>query len=263
MDLGTLSAPNRFTFERFTATALWQPLGADSYFHFGSIDSQTADEGISREKVDFKLDGNVDLAYDEVVSIAPVLTLKGKQFHSTILPLLLMGEAGADTSQASNGSATRTIAGIVRSKTYDLGGRNLSSLVAMKGATLLVAGIDYFFDAGKGLFRIAETSVNVATGDTVILTWAQPLLTREVYTAFKTLNSLGTLLLLLMDEHWIVPVVEMRMPGSISRDKANDGDPLKTNQWALRFALEGQPTVLRLAEFDELLFDDGSIVEFA
>jgi hypothetical protein len=264
MDQGTSLVPNRSTFDRFTANAIWYP-GVDAGgFDLGVIDLHTLDEGISREKVMINLEGNVELGYDEIISVAPVWQLKGKQFHSLILPLLFMGTRGADVTQTASSGVDRTVIAAL-GQTFDFGARSVGNSVVtvpVSGYTA-IPDVDYFIDESRGTIRFPIDAAGIAEGDEVNIHFQRRLLTREVYIAFNQLNQPGNLQLFLMDSHFAEPVEEIFMPGSISRDKGSDGDPVKTDQWALRFACEGQPTILRLARWDEFLLDDDSVLEYA
>jgi hypothetical protein len=262
MKQGTTSTPNRGSFNRLTATAIWFPTGLGYGFHLGIIDMHQADEGIQREKVQMGAEGGVRLLFDEVVSVAPIWTLKGKQFHSTILPLIYMGSASGNIAQ-SIGTGTVVSLSAQLGKTFDLGYRSITSVVVTVAAITKLINVDYYIEPNKGLIRFPTDAAGIAEGDAVDITFNRPALTREAYIAFNQLNQAGQLMLFEMDGRVVGPLTEIFMPGTISSDKANEGDPLKTNQWALRFALEGQPTILKSGDWDNLLLDDDTILEFA
>jgi hypothetical protein len=95
--------------------------------------------------------------------------------------------------------------------------------------------------------RLPTVAAGIAAGANVVVTFDRPALTRESYTAFNLLNQSGTLKLFQMDTFGVAPLEEASLAGSISRDKGSDGDPTKTNQWALRFALNGFGNFIRRA----------------
>lgn len=266
MEQGTTLLPNRGSFDRLTAAAIWYPGGYQvgiGGYSLGVIDTQMIDEGISREKVPFSIGGQVVLGYDEVVSVAPILTLKGKQFMTLIVPLLLMGTRGADVLQAGGAGLTTVPLTAVLGREFDLGYRKLFNVVVVVGATTMIEGVDYFLDAGNGQLRFPQVAAGINAGDAVVVTFNKPALTRNGFIAFNQLNQQGDLRLLETSGLVDGPTSEFLVPGSLSRDKASDGDPMKTNQWSLRFAIEGQPSILRAGNWDELLLDDLSVLEFS
>jgi hypothetical protein len=259
LDLGTPLLPNRFTFNRFTATCVWYPGSAvpavDGGYHLGVIEGQMLDEGIAREKVPNPIDGAVNLLFDEAVSVAPIWTLKGRQFMTTILPLLHMGTAGSNQVQGA-GSTSRPFTAYV-GKTIDIGSRNISAVTVTDTATGLITyieGLDYFLNAPQGLIRFPNSGGSITDGEGITIAFTKPALSRETYVAFNNLNQSGNLQLFLMDAHFQPPAEELFIPGVLSRDKGNTGDPMKTDMWQLRFACEGQPNVLRIGQFDEWLY---------
>ncbi len=247
MEQGTNSQPNLATFNRLTGKAVWFKTGALGGVDLGNIDMYGMDEGIAREKIMLAIDGNVVLGLEEAVSVSPVWTIKGKQYHSSVIPLILMGTRNADVVQTASGSVTLTIPGITLGLTYDIGARNITVASVTVGGAAKTADVDYYLEANKGLIRFPNSAAGIVDGATVVITYSKPAITRETYTAFNNLNETGTLRLFEMDNKSQIPLSEMSLPGTISRDKGSDGDPTKHNQWALRLALNGQPTALRRA----------------
>jgi hypothetical protein len=264
-DQGTSLLPTRLSFDRLTGLAVWYPGGYAPFiggYHLGVIDTHAIDEGIAREKVTIAAGGSVDLLFEEIVSVAPILSLKGKQFMTTIVPLLLMGTAGALDQQSSRAALVVTISAEL-GKSFDLDSRNLSSAVVDVDGVVKMPEVDYFIDLALGLIRFPNVAAGIAEADAVNVTMSIPGLGRDTIIAFNRLNQAGDLRFFQTSGFSPAPVIEMLLPGSISRDKGNDGDPVKSNQWALRFALEGTPQILRIGLWDELLLDDGGALIYA
>jgi hypothetical protein len=164
--------------------------------------------------------------------------------HDSILELIYMGTRNADIVQSSGTGITFSFVAVL-GQTFDIGARNVTLNNVKVGVATKVFDTDYFFDAGNGLIRLPNIAAGIAAGATVVVNFERPALTRTSVTAFNQLNQSGTLKLFDIDGFSAIPVSEGALAGSISRDKGADGDPTKTNQWALRFALTGTPTFLR------------------
>lgn len=244
MEQGTSLIPNRYSFNRVTAKASFTKTGDTGGIPLGVIDMTAMDEGASREKVMFPFNGNVVLGYDEVVSVAPIYTIKGKQMHDAILELVYMGTRNADVVQSAGSTQTFSFVA-VRGRVFDIGARDVTLDFVKVGAATKVADVDYFFDAGNGQIRLPESPAGIADGNTVVVTFERPARTRISITAFNQLNQTGVLRLFEMDGFSALALSEASIAGSVSRDKGADGDPTKTNQWALKFSVTGAPTFTR------------------
>jgi hypothetical protein len=248
IEQGTLSTANRASYDRLTGKAVFFEDGVSHGVDFGLIDMTAAEYGIEREKIMAAIQGNVVQAFEETVSVSPIYTLKGKQFHAQIMPLVLLGTRNADVAQAQANGATTVIANVTLGGTYDIGARNISAVVVTQAADTLEADVDYFLDAAAGFIRFAFVpSSKLSGGESVTVTFNKPAITRESHTAFNKLNRDGVLKLLEFDNKSSVVKNEWAFPGSLSAENPGDTDPTKSKQWSFRFSLNGQPTLLRRA----------------
>lgn len=245
MEQGTLTTPNRSSFDRLTGKAQFVEDGLAYGVDLGLIDMTAAEYGVEREKVMAAIAGNVVLAFEETVSVSPVWTLQGKQFHSQILPLLMLGTANADVVQSSGSGINVDISTPVAGGTYDLGYRNISALVVESDGDTLVSGVDYHADLAAGWIRIPLSGYSFTLSDGISCTFTKPAITRESITAFNRLNRDGTLKLLEFDNKSAIVKNEWSFPGSLTVENPGDTDPTKSKQWSMRFSLNGQPTLLR------------------
>ncbi len=246
MEQGTLTAPNIASLDRLTGKAIFFPTGSAGGTDLGDIDMFKLDYGAKREQINFHIDGNVSLALEETISVAPVFSIEGKQFHTSIMSLILMGTRGTDTSQVSATAATLTITAKV-GQTFDIGARNISNVAVTVAGAPKVADVDYFLEANKGLIRFPNVAAGIADGASVLITFDKPAITRENYTAFNNQNIQGTLKVFGMDNRSPIPKSEWTLPGNFTVDKGGDNDPAKHKQWSIRYAVIGQPTLLRRA----------------
>lgn len=246
MEQGTLTAPNIASLDRLTGKAIFFPAGQAGGIDLGDIDMMKLDYAPKRETVDFHINGNVVLGVEETISVSPVFSIDGKQFHSAIMPLVLMGTRNSDVSQTSATGATLTIVAKL-GQAFDIGARNVTNMVVTNaGATITyIADVDYFFDPYTGIIRFPSAAAGIADGASVLLTFNKPAIVRDSYTAFTNENLQGTLKVFGMDNRSGIPKSEWTLPGNFTVDKGGDNDPAKHKQWSVRFAVIGQPTVLR------------------
>lgn len=246
MEQGTLTTPNLASFDRLTGKAIFFATGSAGGVDLGDILMEKFDYNPKRETVDAHIDGNVIQILEETIATNPVFTIDGQQFHSAIMPLILMGTRNADVTQASGTASTAAITAKL-GQTFDIGARNITNVIVTVSAATKVADVDYFLEANKGLIRFPGTAAGIADGASVTVTFDKPAITRDSYTAFNNQNLQGILKLFEMDNRSPIPKYEYSINGTFTVDKGGDTDPAKHKQWSIRFALNGQPTVLRRA----------------
>jgi hypothetical protein len=234
--------------ERTTGKFVLFPTGQTGGIDLGIIDMSKVDYGTQREKTMLPIEGEVVMAEEEVISVSPVITLDGRQFHSPIKPLLLMGTRNADVVQSSATGATAIIIAKL-GQTFDIGKRNVTAFVLTPtaGGAAYVEGVDYFLEANKGLVRFPVVAAGIADSVSVTGTFNVPALTRESYTAFNKLNLTGTAKYYEVDNKSSTVRNEWAIPGTFSMDAGGDADPAKKKKWTAKFSVNGQPTVLSRA----------------
>lgn len=244
MEQGTLTTPNIASLNKITGKAIFFETGVSGGIDFGDIMAHKLDYGIEREKDQWAIDGAVVLAAEDAISVAAVFSIEGKQFHTQMNPLLLLGTANADVVQSSATGATTAITAKL-GKTFDIGARNITNVVVTVSAATKVADVDYFLEANKGIIRFPNVAAGIAAEAAVVVTYDKPAITRESITAFTKLNRQGSLKIFEMDALSAIPRAEWTLPGTLSADNGGEGDRAKAQKWTVRFAVNGQPTVLR------------------
>ncbi len=261
MEQGTASQPNPASLDRLTGKAIFFPAGSAGGTDLGVIELHRLEYGPEREKYRVPITRSVVLETEETISVSPVFAIEGRQFHTMVLPLLLLGTRSADATQTAATGATLTITAQL-GRTFDLGARNVTNVVVVKlvGGATQTEGQAYFLEANKGLIRFPNWPYGIEDGASVIVTFDRPALTRESYAVFDQLNQTGTLKLFEMDSRLRSPKAEWTVPGTLTAESGGDGDPLKFRKWKVRFSPSAAPQVLRRLDFVPLLYDDSTEV---
>jgi 5-enolpyruvylshikimate-3-phosphate synthase len=243
MEQGTVTQPNLQSLERTSGKIIVFPTGSAGGLDLGVIEIVKVAYGVKSDAVMFAIDGNVVLGTKENVSVEPVLTMTGQQFHSAVRALLLLGTKNADVVQTSGSAATLTVTAKL-GQTFDIGARNLSNVVVTVAAAVKVEGTDYFLEPSKGLIRFPAVAAGIADGASVLITFDKAALTRESITAFTNLNQTATVKYYEMDNKSATVRNEWTITGTLSVTAAGDADPTKFKKWTAELAVSGQPTVL-------------------
>lgn len=246
MEQGLPTSPNLGSLDKLTGKAIFFELGSAGGVDLGDIQMHKLDFGVERDKGQWAIDGNVVLAYDDVISVSPVFSIDGKQFHTPMNPLLLMGTRNTDVVQSAASGATFVFTARL-GQSFDIGARNVTLTSVTVAAAGRVRDTDFFFEEKTGIIRLPVVAAGIADGVTVTVTFDKPAITRESITAFNKLNREGTLKVFEMDNRSPVPKAEWALPGTMSVESGSDGERAKERKWSVRFAVNGQPTVLRRA----------------
>ncbi len=261
MEQGTASQPNLASLDRLTGTAVFFPLATPlEGIHCGDIEMHALSFNPQREHFVKVAGRDILLGSDDTIAIAPVLSIEGRQFHSAILPLLLLGTRNANLLQSYVSAGALTLTARL-GKTFNLGALNLRNVVVNYPGGIAIPDVDYFLEANKGLLRFPEFPPNIADGDSITVSYQAPALAWESYAPCTQLDLEGTLQLYEMDTAGVKAL--WTMPGIITADSLGDGDPSKHRKWKLRYALTNLPALCRRAGGSSVLtYDDGSPVIF-
>lgn len=244
MEQGTASQPNPASLDRLTGKAVFFPAGSPGGTDLGDIEMHKLELGLSREKFRLPVTRSVLMDSEDVIAIAPVFSIEGRQFHTALLPLLLLGRRDSDFAQSAVTSlaVTFTARG---DQVFDLNVLNVTGVVVSVGTATMFAGIDYFLEANRGLIRLPSEAAGISDGDIVTVRFNQPALVLESFTAFSDPDRPGVLKLWEMDSKSSTPKAVWSMPGNFTVDTMGDGDPAKHRKWKVRFALSDVAKVLR------------------
>jgi hypothetical protein len=247
MEQGSPSLPNLQSLDRLTGQAVFFPAGTvGGGVDLGDIAMHAISYGAQREKVRFPVSRSVLIEIDETVCLAPVYSIEGQQFHSAIIPYLLLAKRNANATQLAATNVNVTLVAQPE-QTFDLGARFIRNVTALVGSALLSPNADYFVETETGLIRFPVTG-GIMGGESVTVRFDQPLIVRRSYTAFDQLEFPGRLLIFEMEASRPVPKVEWSMPGNLTCDAPGEGDPVRHRKWKLRFSLTAQPIVIRRDE---------------
>lgn len=253
MEQGTPSQPNLQSLDRLTGTAVFTPTGQSAGVDLGDIALHALSLGAVREKRRYPVSRDTLLETEETIAVAPTFSIEGQQYHTAVLPFILLGVRNADVPQNALYDQSRDFVA-ASGKVFDLGLLGLSNVSVKVGSTVMVPDRDYFAEPNKGLIRLPESpyGYGIQAGDTFTVFFDAAPLLFESYTALSQLDQAGTLKLWEMDAVGVKNL--WSVPGSMSADAFGDGDPLKHRRWKLRFSPTGFPAVLRRKDPADFLY---------
>jgi hypothetical protein len=243
MEQGTFLNPNLNALQRAVVQALFKQTGGQ-YDDFGSLDSVGMAYGAKQDTNMFALTSGSLIETSENVSVAPKLTLKGRQFTDQNEAYLQMGTLASDDVQASASGATLTVTAAL-GKTFDLAKRNIAFTSATVAAVAKTRDVDFYVEEQGGLQRFPFIAAGIAAGASVVNTFDVPALTRKyIANAGTILNYYGSLLLLEYDQkntqkvrcEWNFPTV------ILSPTNMGNFDPAKIKVWEMDVQVAGSWT---------------------
>jgi hypothetical protein len=247
MEQGSTANPNLGSLEKTTGKIVFFPdANPTQGENFGVIQMVKVGYGLETEKIQFPIDGAVLGATSDNIAMSPEITFEGHQITDDVEARLNLGTQNADVVQASGTGSTVTVTAKL-GKTFDLGFRNISNLVATVGGVTKALNTDYFADPSEGLVRFPFVAAGIADGGSVLLTFDKAALTRKSYTGGTKLSETGKLVYFERDGKSTTVRAEWTLPGTLSPQNPGDGDPKKTKQWSMKFAVSGQWTKTKRA----------------
>jgi endonuclease YncB( thermonuclease family) len=240
------------SFERLTGFALFND-DADSTgdIPLGNITALANDYSPKTVEIPRASRGVLTIARRDTFQVTPVYTIDGNQFHTPVIPLLLMGDRTTDLSQTSATGATYTFTAKA-GRAYKLPHYNVTAIAVTVSAAAKTLGTDFFVDdpnipqsttSFNGVIILPVTAAGIADGATVTVTYNKPVLTMEVYNAFTKLNRVGTLTIFLEDEYGPPAKEIWSCRCSLTVKKGADAKPGDFRGWQLEASLFGNPTV--------------------
>jgi len=178
IEQGTLAQPNIKSTDRITGKAVFFPDGQVGGYDLGSIKMHKIELSPERESSTFAIDGANVQSTETIVSIKPIWSIEGNQFHTAIQALLWLGTRNADVTQSAATAATFVFTAQL-GQTFDIGKRNITITSVEVAASGKVADVDYFPEANKGLIRIPNVAAGIAAGASVTVTYNCPLIVRD------------------------------------------------------------------------------------
>jgi len=242
MEQGSTANPNLASLEKTTGKIIFFPdANPTQGENFGVIQMVKVGFNIETEKIQFPIDGAVIGATNDNIAMSPDIMFEGHQITDDVEARLNLGTKNADDVQASGTGSTVTVTSKL-GKTFDLGFRNISNLVVTVGGVTKVLNTDYYADLSEGLIRFPFIAAGIADAASVLCTFDKAALTRKSYTGGTLLSETGRLVYFERDGKSSTVRAEWSLPGTLSPQNPGDGDPKKTKQWQMKFAVNGQWT---------------------
>lgn len=242
MEQGSTANPNLQSLERTTGKIIFFPdANPTQGENFGVIQIVKVSLGLKSEPIQFPIDGAILGATDDNISMQPVLTFDGHQITDDVEARLNVGTQNADDVQASGSAATVTVTAKL-GKTFDIGFRNISNVAVTVASAPKILNTDFFLDPSEGLIRFPFVAAGIADGASVLITFDKAALTLKSYTGGTKLSETGTLKYYERDGRSSTVRALWILPGTLSPQDPGGGDPAKTKQWQMKFAVNGQWT---------------------
>lgn len=250
------------SFERLTGLAFFTPAGQAGAINLGNIEMVKADYGTKSVDKMISVRGKLLLGRRDTYQAVPVFSIDGNQFASPVIPLLLMGDSLGDSAQVAGSGFTFSFTAET-GLSFLIGTFGLTNVVVQVSSSTKTLGVDYFLDALNGIVSIPVTAAGISAGNTVVVTFDQPALALENYSAFTHLNRTGTLVVYAEDEAGPPAKEIWTMTVSLACKKGADFDPTKFRKFTLDAALLGNPTVQKRGGFEDLSTDDDVILDWS
>lgn len=152
----------------------------------------------------------------------PIFKLECDQYATPILPLIYLGTAAADVTQAAITAPTGTFTttAIVGGTVYV--GKKKINTVVMTAPAAKTVDVDYVIDAGRGMLHIPLAST-IAAAATVTITFGCAAITTNQITAMTELNKAGSFIIDEEDEFDTDPKTRHTFTGILTADSPGDG----------------------------------------
>jgi hypothetical protein len=240
------------SFERLTGAAFFNDDDdTTGDIPLGNIQMLKADFNPKTVEIPRASRGVTTLARRDTHQVSPVYSIDGDQFHTPIIPLLLMGTRLADLSQSSATGSTFTFTAKA-GKAYRIGKFNITITTVQVSSVSKTLGTDFFVDdpnltqslvSFNGVIILPVTAAGIADGATVTVTYNAAAVTMEQYSAFTKLNRTGTLVVFAEDEFGPPAKEIWTMKVSLTVKAGADITPDKFRKFTLEASIFGSPTV--------------------
>lgn len=266
---------HRPSFERLTGLAFFTPSGGSGAIPWGNIEMMKLDHGLKTRDYMVAARGILALRKRKVYGRAPVYSIQGNQFSSQTIPLFLGGaRSSSDYSQAATSSSTFTFTAVMgRGFRLPHVGATIASVKV--GGIEKVLGYDFFVDdpamdqtlfSHTGYIILPASAGTIVAGNTVSVIYSAPAFSREEYSAFSSLQTDGSLVILCEDEHGPPILWEWIMDVSVYCKASPDVQHDKFRSHHIEAAIYGEPTVRRRSApypMAELVTDTDSILDLS
>lgn len=233
---------NPQTFQRLTGRAIFTPDGQAGGIDLGNIEMVRSDYGTKTIESMTSVRGVVSRRRRDTHSSAPIFSIDGNQLVAPNLPLLLLGDQLDDFAQIAGTGSTFTFTAVA-GLTFVIGAYGMMNVVVKVGAVTKVIDQDYYLDNFNGTIGIPISPIGIVPGNTVVVTFDQPGLALDQYTAFTHLDRTGTLIVFCEDDQGPPAAEIWTMSVSLSCKKGPDTDPSKFRRFTLEAAVIGFPNV--------------------
>ncbi len=247
--------------ERLTGRAYFTPENEAGMVDLGNVQMLKLDAGLQRKPHLNSIRGRVYVDREDVFGAAPVFMITADEWASPLLPLIFAGPI-TDVSQGNADRQTLVLTPQL-GRAYKLGVVALSNVTVLSPAGLN-AGMDYVIDPYKGIIYFPIGSI-LLPGVPVTIQFDQDEVPMNSVAGFTQLNAAGSMTVYEEGQYDNSPKRIFDFPCSLSLEGALETRPDDYKHFTLRAAALG-PVVVRSLDssrYDELLFNDDSIVEFA
>jgi hypothetical protein len=244
---------------RLTGRAYFAPQGSEAQIDLGNIRMHKLDFNLKRKSHLTSRRGILYSDRNDTYSSDARFTIEGDEYAQPLLALIHLGTPGADIVQSASDTGSKTFAsGVLPGYCYDLGAWNVSN-VALAG---FVEGTDFVVDYVKGKIYVPVNSGITAGSRT--FTFKQQSVLMNSMTMLNQLDRIGSMQVYEEDSFQLSPRNLFSFACQLSADSAGETKPDDYKKFTLIASVIGTITRLTLGvAFEDLLFDDGSIVDFS
>lgn len=233
---------NPATYERLTGQFWLTLVGDVCAINLGNIEMVKTDYGMKEVEVYASARGISNLARRDFYQSKLHYTIDMNQFHTPVIPLLILGDQLADRVIGAATGSTFSFTAVLGRGIW-IGVYGITTLTSVKVSTVTkTRDVDFFFDEFTGMIEIPVVAAGIAAGDTVVVTFSSPALTMEEYQGMTKFNRLAALVGHLEDEYG--PPSKWIMKASVSvsaKGGADAADPNKFRKSQLDVAVLGKP----------------------
>lgn len=211
----------------------------------GDVEMSKLDYGTSEIETLRNRAGSRSMAGHGLVETKPKWSVTLNEYQRFNIGMLVFGTELAALAQTAKAAptGTKTFNLVKPFDTLPLDDINVSTVVVKVATVTKVEGTDYLLNAQHGKITIMDGG-SIADGDTVVVTYGCPSISRAQYQAFSRLNRLGTGKLIIDDGNSDIPKGEWRFRANFYAKQFGDIDAKKFSQAEFMAAIVGATTFL-------------------
>ena len=211
-----------------TGELLFQPKGQAGYINLGPLTmhqiTPTTEKKTVVRSMRFSQKRTVR---EDIVSMDLVYVGESNEFPAETFAMRIFGTQLADVTQAAvtTTASTKTIAGCLQRRSYDLGIRNATEVSVTAGETPAVAGTDYVHDPLSGMIYIIDGGTVIGAGGTpteITVSYKCPAITAAQFKAMTQTSGEGHFRFIQTDAQSADARAIHDFDGTISIESADD-----------------------------------------